>query len=99
MHHLDKYWKNPDSFNPSRFDSSSSDYVDTNWMPFGAGERSCIGMNFSMAEQRVLQAMFVRKYVFSLPADSIHANGMVNAKATLGFFGPHELELQLEKRY
>ncbi|KAJ2959562.1 hypothetical protein NQZ79_g5028 [Umbelopsis isabellina] len=99
LHHMDKYWKDPDTFNPYRFDSKSADYVDTTWMPFGSGERICIGMNFSLAEQRVMHAMFVRKYIYSLPHDSIHSEGMINAKATIGFFGPDVLELQLQRRY
>lgn len=68
-------------------------------MPFGAGERICIGMNFSMAEQRVFHTMLIRKYEYSLRPNSEHANGMVNAKAMLGLFGPQELELSLKKRY
>ncbi|KAI8577964.1 hypothetical protein K450DRAFT_249249 [Umbelopsis ramanniana AG] len=98
-HHLEKYWKDSDTFNPSRFDKESSDYVDSTWMPFGAGERICIGMNFSLAEQRIFHAMFTRKYEYSLRPNSEHANGMVNAKAIFGLFGPQDLELSLKKRY
>ncbi|KAG2181485.1 hypothetical protein INT44_008298 [Umbelopsis vinacea] len=77
-HHLEKYWKDSDYFNPSRFDQESPDYVDSTWMPFGYGERICIGMNFSLAEQRVFHAMFIRKYEYSLSPNSEHVNGMLN---------------------
>lgn len=30
------------------------------WVPFGSGPRQCIGMNFSLAEQRVLLSMMCK---------------------------------------
>jgi len=36
-----------------------------------------IGMNFSVAEQRVALSSILRKYELSLPKDSIHKDGLV----------------------
>jgi cytochrome P450 len=36
------------------------------WTPFGNGTRQCIGMNFSLYQQRVLIAMLRKLYIYSL---------------------------------
>jgi hypothetical protein len=36
-----------------------------------------LGMNFSLAEQRVALSSILRKYELSLPKDSIHKDGLV----------------------
>lgn len=58
VHHSDKYWKNPDQFDPSRFDEDEVENI--HWIPFGSGVRSCIGMNFSLNEQRVILSMMCK---------------------------------------
>lgn len=96
LHHLPKYWKDPSTYNPDRFNE-----IDNNlWMPFGYGPRACIGMNFSLAEQRVIQAMMLRKFTWKLAPNSEHADGLKNAKSGgIGLLGPLHLHLQLTKRY
>ena len=61
LHRNPKYWKDPETFNPNRFapggeaDShSTSGYP---WFAFSNGGRQCIGMNFSMVQQRVVLSM------------------------------------------
>lgn len=56
-------WKNPHLFNPERFrpggdaDRMTSSENGNPWLPFSSGARQCIGMNFSLAEQRVALCM------------------------------------------
>jgi cholesterol 24(S)-hydroxylase len=62
--HSEKNWKNALTFDPDRF-AADGDGVQTSgkgmsWVPFGNGARQCIGMNFSLAEQRVLLSMLCK---------------------------------------
>jgi cytochrome P450 len=65
LHHNDKIWKDSFQFNPDRFkDNGEAENQGSgfSWIPFGNGPRQCIGMNFSLAEQRVLLSMMC-KYI------------------------------------
>lgn len=67
VHHTEKIWKNADRFDPDRFSQNGEAAQNGNgegnpWFPFGNGARQCIGMNFSLAEQRVMLSMLCRLY-------------------------------------
>ncbi|KAI8150287.1 cytochrome P450 [Fennellomyces sp. T-0311] len=99
-HHLEKYWPHPKEFNPDRFNSDDEDGANKLYIPFGYGPRTCIGMNFSLAEQRVAQAMMLRKYTWTLAPESEHADGLKNAKSGgVGLLGPERMTLRLMRRY
>ncbi|KAI9276460.1 cytochrome P450 [Umbelopsis sp. AD052] len=80
LHYNENLWKDPTKFDPERFsdggelESMQSTYA---YLPFGGGSRQCIGMNFSLAEQRVALSSILRKYELSLPEDSIHKDGIL----------------------
>lgn len=59
--------------------------------------RQCIGMNMSLAEQRVLLSMMAKKFQWSLPKDSIHKDGM--DVEGMDVMGPKDLVLDFKKRY
>lgn len=59
MHHSEKVWKDIKEFNPDRFAENGGDK--SNWLPFGHGGRQCIGMSFSLTEQRVMLSMLRKK--------------------------------------
>ncbi|KAI8391074.1 cytochrome P450 [Radiomyces spectabilis] len=101
VHHLAKYWHEPQVFNPDRFDPTHASYMkDAIWMPFGYGPRTCIGSNFSLFEQRVLHAMLLKRYTWSLVPNSEHANGLQNQRGGgIGLLGPETLHIQLTRRY
>lgn len=47
IHHDDKYWTNPHIFDPERFSEANRHKINTNaYIPFGLGNRSCIGILF-----------------------------------------------------
>ncbi|KAI7898137.1 cytochrome P450 [Cokeromyces recurvatus] len=100
-HHLNNYWDAPEKFNPDRFDQQNSSFrSEAVWMPFGDGPRTCIGKNFSMSEQRVVQAMFLKRYTWKLVPNSEHEFGLKNASGGgIGLLGPESLKIQLTKRY
>ncbi|KAI9476252.1 MAG: cytochrome P450 [Benjaminiella poitrasii] len=96
IHHSDKVWREADEFNPDRFVTDART-EGMSWTPFGNGARQCLGMNFSLAEQRVLLSMILRKYSWELPKNSIHQE-RVKVKG-LGVNGPRDLEIQFKKRF
>lgn len=65
LHHKDELWKDSSKFNPDRFaeneEATRGAGEGLAWAPFGDGSRKCIGMNFSLNEQRVLLSM-MRKF-------------------------------------
>lgn len=67
LHHDPKYWPEPESFNPDRFDpEKKKQQVPYTYLPFGGGPRLCIGNNFAMMEMQMVLAYFLRKYGLSL---------------------------------
>lgn len=60
MHHAEAVWKDGFKFDPDRFKNIGNISNGLSWVPFGSGPRQCIGMNFSLAEQRVLLSMFCK---------------------------------------
>ncbi|CDS08805.1 hypothetical protein LRAMOSA10166 [Lichtheimia ramosa] len=60
---------------------------------------SChIGMNFSLAQQRVFLSMLLRKYEWHLPEDTIHKDGICTT-GLLGLNKPKNLLISFKKRY
>ncbi|KAI8149500.1 cytochrome P450 [Fennellomyces sp. T-0311] len=94
-----KIWENPQKFDPERFSpgGEAEKGLGLNWLPFSNGSRQCIGMNFSMNEQKVLLPMLLRKFEWRLPEDSIHKESLI----TKGFIlsSPKDLTITFTKRY
>ena len=66
LHYNPDIWKNPEQFDPERFAEGSEHYSHEGitWAPFSGGSRQCIGINFSMMEQRIALSMLCRFYSF-----------------------------------
>lgn len=61
IHRHRKLWNDPDRFDPDRFlPEVEAARPRTQYMPFGAGPRVCLGATFAQAEATVLLATFVR---------------------------------------
>ncbi|CDH56612.1 cytochrome p450 [Lichtheimia corymbifera JMRC:FSU:9682] len=102
LHHNPTVWKDPETFRPERFELGGEAEklagLGMSWLPFSNGQRQCIGMNFSLAEQRVFLPMLLRKYEWHLPKDSIHKDGVHRAGLT-GLNKPKDLLISFRKRY
>ncbi|KAG0181655.1 cytochrome P450-dit2 [Apophysomyces sp. BC1034] len=63
IHHNDRLWENPEKFDPDRFlpggEADQRDLGPT-WIPFGLGGRQCLGMNFTLAQQRVILSLLCK---------------------------------------
>ncbi|KAF7723243.1 cytochrome P450-dit2 [Apophysomyces ossiformis] len=101
LHRNSRLWQNPDKFDPERFapgnEAERKAGSGMYWIPFSSGARQCIGMNFSLAEQRVLLSMLLRKFTWTLPENSIHADELLSTNRPLQ--GPFDLEITFKKRY
>ncbi len=63
LHRSNRYWKQPESFDPSRFLIQEVDKERNKiFFPFGSGPRLCIGNNFAMAEMAIFVHAFIHKF-------------------------------------
>ncbi|KAJ9086715.1 hypothetical protein DSO57_1000972 [Entomophthora muscae] len=71
-----EYWPEPNKFIPSRFLDAHGKPLEKlpgPWLPFSGGERTCLGLGFSLLEQRVVLAKTIATYNIHLqpPAANI----------------------------
>lgn len=62
-HRHPRYWDNPEGFDPDRFLPGSAHPA---YLPFGLGQRLCIGQNFAMMEAVLICAMVLRRFRLDL---------------------------------
>jgi cytochrome P450 len=61
VHRHRRLWEDPDRFDPDRFlPEREALHLRTQFMPFGFGPRTCIGMSFAMLEATAILATLVR---------------------------------------
>ncbi|EOH6983489.1 cytochrome P450 [Campylobacter jejuni] len=63
IHRHEEFWTNPHGFNPSRFEG---EYKKDAYLPFGVGERICIGQGFGMQEAILILANILKTYKLEL---------------------------------
>ncbi|RHZ76339.1 hypothetical protein Glove_198g8 [Diversispora epigaea] len=96
-HHLEELWEESYKFKPERFANEKD--TANKYLPFGCGNRICIGMNLSLAEQRVFLTMLVRKYSWKITEPSIHKDELQVKPTLFGLAVPKNLEVDFERRY
>ncbi|EMC91552.1 hypothetical protein BAUCODRAFT_38665 [Baudoinia panamericana UAMH 10762] len=66
LHHIHmnpKIWNNPDLFDPDRWDTERvKNRGRTDYVPFAAGQRMCIGFNFALQEIKIFMCKLVWRY-------------------------------------
>lgn len=67
VHHDDRWWEDPERFDPSRFTGDRGrDRHRFAYLPFGAGQRVCIGMSFALMEGALIAAMMAQRFRFDV---------------------------------
>jgi hypothetical protein len=91
IHRHKNYWKDPEAYQPERFDSENKkEYADC-YYPFGAGPRMCVGNNFAMYEMILTIREIVRHYRLSTTLSSVTINPLISLK-------PKEVPINFSKR-
>lgn len=66
LHRHPTYIKHPEQFNPERFEKGKLSHVpDYVYVPFGSGNRVCIGNHFAMLEMTIVLAALLKNFTFS----------------------------------
>ncbi len=61
IHRHKMLWDDPDRFDPTRFEPArEATHRRTQFMPFGGGQRVCLGNSFAMTEATLILATFIR---------------------------------------
>lgn len=90
MHRHPKLWDNPEAFMPQRFADGERQYS-SQYFPFGAGPRKCIGNNFAMFEMIMAVTHLVSQYKIHPEFDDIEITPLITLK-------PKHALLRFEKR-
>ncbi|PQJ78516.1 cytochrome P450 [Polaribacter porphyrae] len=90
IHRHPKLWENPNKFKPERFENGGRQYS-SQYFPFGAGPRKCIGNNFAMFEMIIAVRELVLNYTIKPKFKSIGITPLITLK-------PKNAYLELEKR-
>ncbi|HEY7402657.1 MAG TPA: cytochrome P450 [Candidatus Angelobacter sp.] len=86
-HRHPKWWKDADEFRPERFaPENSAARPRYAYLPFGAGPRTCIGLNFAMTEILLVLALMLQRFRLQLAVDpaSVQADPSVTLQPRPG---------------
>jgi cytochrome P450 len=94
IHHDERWWPNPEAFDPSRFIGDAvKDRPRSAYLPFGGGRRICIGQSFALMEMVLMAATMSQRFTFDLVPD--HA---IELEATLTLRPKHGLRVVAHRR-
>ena len=82
LHRKASLWPDPHRFNPDRFASEPPRF---SYIPFGAGQRICIGATFAMTEAILILAMIAQRYRLRLKSGHpIEPQGLITLRPRYG---------------
>ena len=90
IHRHPELWEQPEEFIPERFANHTNQFT-SQYFPFGAGPRKCIGNNFAMYEMIIAVTELVKTYKITPEFDEIGITPLIALK-------PKNAFLKFEKR-
>ena len=101
LHRNPRIWPDPDAFKPERFPITGpmpNEYTeDYAYLPFGGGQRKCVGDQFAMFESIVSLAMLMRRFDFELD-ESKHPDGECGMTTGATIHTTNGLHVKLKRR-
>ena len=79
IHRHPKLWEDPEKFKPERFENGGRQYS-SQYFPFGAGPRKCIGNNFAMFEMIIAVSELVSRYKIFPVSEQIGIKPLITLK-------------------
>ena len=90
LHRKASLWREPHRFDPDRFVTEPQRF---SYIPFGAGQRICIGAGFAITEAILILAMIAQRYRLRLKPDHpIEPQGLITLRPRYG------MPMTLERR-
>ncbi|MBI2069737.1 MAG: cytochrome P450 [Elusimicrobia bacterium] len=85
-HRHPKFWKNPEGFDPGRFEEGKNqDRHRFAYFPFGGGGHLCIGKDFAMMEAPLLLAAIAQRYCLDLvPGHPVEPEPLITLRPRYG---------------
>ncbi|KAL3269757.1 hypothetical protein HHI36_008817 [Cryptolaemus montrouzieri] len=62
FHYDERYFPDPDKFDPERFRGDKSKELQYVYLPFGDGPRKCIGDRFALMSMKIAVSMFIKNF-------------------------------------
>jgi cytochrome P450 len=86
IHHDERYWPDPEVFDPSRFlPENVRGRHRSAYLPFGGGRRICIGSSFALMETTLITAMMSQAFVYDLvPGHPVEAEATLTLRPRNG---------------
>ena len=101
LHRNPRIWDEPDAFKPERFPIDApmpNEYTEEYaYLPFGGGQRKCVGDQFAIFESIVSLAMLMRRFDFELD-ESKHPDGECGMTTGATMHTTNGLHVKLKRR-
>ncbi|XP_069756286.1 steroid 17-alpha-hydroxylase/17,20 lyase [Narcine bancroftii] len=98
IHHDEQEWKNPDTFDPTRFLNEEGLHIHSpslSFLPFGAGPRACLGENLTKMQLFLFCALFLQRFSVESPP----GHQLTEFKVEFGIIQqPNGFKVQLKSR-
>jgi cytochrome P450 len=79
-HRSRRLWEDPDAFDPARFSPEAPRPPRTQYMPFGAGPRICVGAQFAIVEALTILAHWLRNWRFVSTGQKVDVTGLITIR-------------------